>query len=100
ELAKKYSEDPGSKDQGGELPLIPTASLDPAYGKAAMALNPSHTSGLVKSAFGYHIIQTEQKQAAGVKPLAEVKDSISQVLTQQKLGTAEQQFAAQLADEA
>ena len=45
DLAKKYSEDPGSKDQGGELPLIPTASLDPAYAKAAMALNPGQTSG-------------------------------------------------------
>jgi peptidyl-prolyl cis-trans isomerase D len=100
ELAKKYSEDPGSKDQGGELPMIPTAGLDPAYAKAAMALNPGQTSGLVKSAFGYHIIQTEQKQAAGVKPLAEVKDSIVQVLTQQKQGAAEQEFATQLANEA
>ncbi len=100
ELAKKYSEDPGSKDQGGELPLIPTASLDPSYAKAAMALNPGQTSGLVKSAFGYHIIQTEQKQAAGVKPLSDEKASIVQLLEQQKQGAAEQQFAAQLATEA
>lgn len=97
ELAKKYSEDPGSKDQGGELPMVPTAGLDPAYGKAAMALNPGQTSGLVKSQFGYHIIQTEAKQPAGIKPLAEVKDSIVQVLEQQKSGQAEQQFAQQLA---
>jgi peptidyl-prolyl cis-trans isomerase D len=99
ELAKKYSDDPGSKDAGGELPLIPTASLDPAYAKAAMALNPGQTSGLVKSAFGYHIIQTEQKQPAGVKPLAEVKDSIVQVLQQQKLGGEEQAFAREVATE-
>ncbi|MDP9049509.1 MAG: peptidylprolyl isomerase [Acidobacteriota bacterium] len=100
ELAKKYSEDPGSKDQGGELPMIPTAQLDPAYAKAAMALNPGQTSGLVKSAFGYHIIQTEQKQSAGTKSLAEVKDSIVQLLQQQKQGAQEQQFAQQLAGEA
>jgi peptidyl-prolyl cis-trans isomerase D len=100
ELAKKYSEDPGSKDTGGELPLIPTAGLDPAYAKAAMALNPGQTSGLVKSAFGYHIIQTEQKQAAGVKTLAEVKDSIVKALEQDKQGAAQQQFAQQLATEA
>jgi len=100
DLAKKYSEDPGSKDQGGELPLIPTAGLDPAYGKAAMALNPGQTSGLVKSAFGYHIIQTEQKVPAGVKQLAEVKGSIVQLLQQQKQGAAEQTFAQQLASEA
>jgi len=100
ELAKKYSEDPGSKDQGGELPLMPTAGLDPAYAKAAMALNPGQTSGLVKSQFGYHIIQTEQKQPAGTKPLSEVKDSIVQVLQQQKSGQAQQQFANQLAEDA
>ena len=100
ELAKKYSEDPGSKDKGGELPLIPTSGLDQAYAKAAMALNPGQTSGLVKSQFGYHIIQTEQKQQAGVKPLSEEKASIVQVLEQQKKGAAEQQFAAQLASDA
>jgi peptidyl-prolyl cis-trans isomerase D len=54
----------------------------------------------VKSAFGYHIIQTEKKVAAGVKPLADVKDSIVQALEQQKQGATEQQFAAQLTAEA
>ena len=100
ELAKKYSEDPGSKDSGGELQMIATASLDPAYAKAAMALNPGQTSGLVRSSFGYHIIQTEQKQAAGVKPLAEVKDTIEKTLQQDKQGAAEKTFADQLVDEA
>jgi len=100
ELASKNSDDPGSKTQGGELPMIPTSSLDPAYAKAAMALNPGQTSDLVRSQFGYHIIQTEQKDAAHTKPLAEVKDSIVPVLEQQKAGAAEQSFATQLAAEA
>jgi peptidyl-prolyl cis-trans isomerase D len=99
DLAKKYSEDPGSKDAGGELPMVPTAGLDPAYAKAAMALNPGQTSGLVKSAFGYHIIQTEQKSPAGIKPVADVKDSIVQLLQQQKQGQAEQQFANGIASD-
>ena len=100
DLAKKFSDDPGSKDQGGELPMMPTSGLDPAYAKAAMALSPGQTSSLVRSQFGYHIIQTEQKQAAGTKPLADVKDTISQLLSQQKAGSAEQTFATQLANEA
>jgi peptidyl-prolyl cis-trans isomerase D len=100
DLAKKYSDDPGSKDNGGELVLMPTASLDPAYAKAAMALNPGQTSGLVKSAFGYHIIQTEQKQVAGVKPLAEVKDTIVKTLEQDKQGGALQSYGTELAVEA
>ncbi len=100
ELASKNSDDPGSKTQGGELPMIPTAGLDPAYAKAAMALNPGQTSGLVRSQFGYHIIQTEQKEEPHTKPLAEVKASIIPVIEQQKAGAAEQNFANQLAAQA
>ena len=100
DLASKYSDDPGSKTQGGELPMIPTAGLDPAYAKAAMALNPGQTSGLVRSQFGYHIIQTEQKEEPHTKPLAEVKDTIVPVLEQQKAGAAEQNFANQIASQA
>jgi len=100
DLAAKNSDDPGSKTQGGELPMIPTAGLDPAYAKAAMALNPGQTSDLVKSQFGYHIIQTEQKEAAHTKPVAEVKAEIVPVLEQQRAGAAEQTFASALAADA
>ena len=100
ELAKKYSEDTGSKEKGGELPMIPTSQLDPAYAKAAMALNPGQTSDLVRSQFGYHIIQTEQKQPASVKSVAEVKGGIITALEAQKSAAAAQSYAAQLVSEA
>ena len=100
ELAKKYSEDPGSKDSGGELPLIPTSGLDPAYAQAAMALSPGQTSPLVRSQFGYHIIQTEEKTLASVKPLDQVKSTIMTQLQTQKSAAAAQTFAGQLAAEA
>ena len=100
ELAKKYSDDPGSKDQGGELPMMPAAGLDPAYAKAALALAPGQTSDLVRSQFGYHIIQTEQKETAHTKPLSEVKAEIVPILEQQKAGAAEQGFATTLAADA
>jgi peptidyl-prolyl cis-trans isomerase D len=100
DLAKKNSDDPGSKDQGGELPMIATSSLDPAYAQAAMALNPGQTSGLVRSSFGYHIIQTESKNAAEVKPFAEVKASIVEQLQSQKSAAAAQNYATQLTGEA
>ncbi len=100
DLAKKYSEDPGSKDKGGELPMIPTSGLDQAYAKAAMALNPGQTSDLVKSQFGYHIIQTIKKDSAHTKSIAEVKDTIMPALEQQKSASTQQNFAQQLAAEA
>lgn len=100
ELAKKYSDDPGSKDKGGELPMMPTTGLVPPYAQAAMALNPGQTSDLVRSQFGYHIIQTISKQPEHVKTIAEVKDQIQPVVEAQKVGSAQQAFANQLVDEA
>jgi|SRR5579875_258530 len=100
ELAMANSDDPGSKASGGELPMIPTSNLDPAYARAAMALSPGQTSDVVRSQFGYHIIQTEQKQPASTKSLAEVKDEISGKLTAQKFVAAQNALAAQLASEA
>lgn len=100
DLAKKYSEDPGSKDSGGELPMIPTSQLDPAYAQAAMALAPGQTSPLVRSSFGYHIIQTEAKQVASTKTLADVKPAIVEQLSAQKTAAAAQSYAAALAAEA
>jgi peptidyl-prolyl cis-trans isomerase D len=100
DLAKKYSDDPGSKDQGGELPMIATSGLDPAYAQAAMALNPGQTSDLVRSSFGYHIIQTEAKDKASVKAFADVKPAIVAQLQNQKSAAAAQNYAVQLVAEA
>jgi peptidyl-prolyl cis-trans isomerase D len=100
DLAKKNSEDPGSKDTGGELPMIATNQLDPAYAQAAMALAPGQTSPVVRSSFGYHIIQTEAKNTSSVKSLAEVKPAIVEQLSTQKSAAAAQSYAAALAAEA
>jgi peptidyl-prolyl cis-trans isomerase D len=100
DLAKKNSDDPGSKDQGGELGWIKHGVTVPAFDQTAFAQQPGQISGLVKTQFGYHIIQTEEKQDAHTKPLSEVRASIVDTLTKQKEAQAEQTFAQQLASEA
>jgi peptidyl-prolyl cis-trans isomerase D len=100
ELAKKYSDDPGSKENGGDLPMMATSGFVPEFSKAAMALNPGQTSDLVKTQFGYHIIQTIAKQAAGTKPLSEVKDQMHLSLQQQKAAAAVQSFQQQVSAQA
>jgi peptidyl-prolyl cis-trans isomerase D len=99
-LAKENSDDPGSKEQGGELGWIKHGVTVPEFDQAAFALQPGQTSGLVRSKFGYHIIQSEDKQTAHTKPLDEVKTTIQALLTRQKEGQQEQAFAQQLAAEA
>jgi len=100
ELAKKDSDDPGSKDQGGELGWIKHGVTVPEFDAAAFALQPGQISGLVRTKFGYHIIQSEGKQEAHVKSLDEVKASIVDTLTTQKEAQASQAFALQLAAQA
>jgi peptidyl-prolyl cis-trans isomerase D len=100
ELAKKNSDDPGSKDQGGELGWIKHGVTVPQFDQTAFAQSPGQISGLVRTQFGYHIIQTEEKQDAHTKPLDEVRASIVDTLTKQKEAQAEQAFVNQLAAEA
>src|SRR5271168_113588 len=59
ELAKKNSDDPGSKDQGGELGFLKRGATVPEFDQAAFTLQPGQTSGLVKTKFGYHIRSEE-----------------------------------------
>jgi len=100
ELAKKNSDDPGSKDQGGELGWIKHGTTVAEFDQTAFAQQPGQISGLVRTQFGYHIIQTEEKQEAHTKPLDEVKASIVETLTKQREAQAEQNFVNQLATEA
>ncbi|HHW15678.1 MAG TPA: hypothetical protein GXX28_12230 [Firmicutes bacterium] len=66
QLAKKLSEDPGSKDKGGDLGFFGRGQMDAAFEKAAFALKPNEISAPVKSTYGYHVIQVlERKEAKG-----------------------------------
>ena len=58
-LASQYSDDPGSKRNGGMLPAFGHGMMVPEFEKAAFALKPGQVSGLVKTQFGYHIIKVE-----------------------------------------
>ncbi len=100
DLAKKYSDDPGSKDQGGELGFVQRGVTVKPFENAAFALQPGQLSNVIKSQFGYHIILAEEKQTAHTKPLDEVKTQILATLTRDKEAQQEANYAQQLAAEA
>jgi parvulin-like peptidyl-prolyl isomerase len=81
-LAAEVSEDPGSKQNGGELGFFPRGRMVKSFEDAAFALKTGEVSGLVKTRYGYHIIKLEEKKAAGIQPFEDVKESIRQKLTQ------------------
>jgi peptidyl-prolyl cis-trans isomerase D len=100
DLAKKYSEDPGSGKQGGSLGWIGKGQTVPEFEKVAFSLPKGQTSDLVKSSYGFHIIRVDDKQEAHMKTLDEVKAEIEPVLKHQKGQQIAQQKAEALLKQA
>ena len=87
-LAKKFSEDTGSKANGGKLTISKGQTVAP-FDKEAFALKKNEISKPVKTEFGYHIIQPlSDSKTAKVTPLKDVKESIRQQLGQTKKNEA------------
>jgi foldase protein PrsA len=87
-LAKKHSEDTGSKANGGKLTISKGQTVAP-FDKEAFRLKKNEISKPVKTEFGYHIIQPlSESKAAKVTPLKDVKESIRQQLAQTKKNEA------------
>jgi peptidyl-prolyl cis-trans isomerase D len=79
DVAKKYSEDPGSAHVGGSLGWIGKGQLTGEFEKAAFSLPKGQISDVVKSADGFHIVRVDDKQDAHLKPLDEVKAAIEPI---------------------
>ncbi|HXT26192.1 MAG TPA: peptidylprolyl isomerase [Candidatus Eisenbacteria bacterium] len=97
ELAKKYSEDPGSKEKGGDLGWLVQGQTVPEFEKAAFSLPPGAVSDLVKTQYGFHIIKVLEKETAHTKPFDEVKDSIRAPLVLTKAEDESSKIAEQIA---
>ncbi|MEO8503260.1 MAG: peptidylprolyl isomerase [Acidobacteriota bacterium] len=80
QLAKENSDDPGSKEQGGELGWISKGQTLPEFETAAFALKPGETSGLVDAEYGVHIIRAKDHRPAGKVSFAEAKEQIASFL--------------------
>lgn len=91
DLAKKYSEDPGTRDKGGDLGWIVQGQTVPEFEKTAFNLQKGQVSDLVKTQYGFHIIKLLDKETAHTKSFEEVKDSL---LTPMRLSEADKEASA------
>lgn len=100
ELAKKYSDDPGSAAQGGDLGFVKKGVFYPEFEEAAFKLNVNELSGVIESPVGFHIIQMLERRGESINTrhilvkikadedadlqtidfLSEIRDSIQQGL--------------------
>jgi len=98
-LAKEFSEDPGSKDNGGEY-TFPRGQMVPPFEEAAFTLKDGEISDVVETEYGYHIIKKYEQLKAEKTPFEEVKDKIKQHLTQQKNSQFWEAYSKAMHDEA
>ncbi|PAW83924.1 MAG: hypothetical protein B9S33_12840 [Pedosphaera sp. Tous-C6FEB] len=91
-LAKTYSQDPGSKERGGEY-VFPRGQMAVEFETAAFSMNPGQISDVVTTKFGYHIIKVLERIPAGKIEFAKIKDRIRDNLQQEE---ADKQLPAYL----
>lgn len=100
DLARQYSKDPASKDQGGDLGFISRGQVVPEFEQVAFALQPRQASDIVKTQFGYHLIQLVERRAAQSANLSEVRDQIRAQLLGRKQEAAFQAWLKQVKGQA
>ena len=97
ELAKKYSADPGSKDNGGDLDFFTREQMVKPFSDEAFSLKKGQLSDKpVETQYGYHIIKKTDQKAAAMPKLSEVKDQIKQELSRKKENEAIKKYLDQL----
>ena len=84
ELAKTHSEDEASAKNGGDLDYFGRGRMVPEFDQVVFAMQPGTTSDVVKTQYGYHIIKLVDKKNATTRPLADVRQQLTDQLAYQR----------------
>jgi len=95
ELAKKYSEDPGSKNKGGIYEDFTRGRMVKPFEDAAFGVPVGEISDIVETRYGYHILKVINRKKE-TRPLEEVRDQLVKKLESTKKRDAYQNFVEKL----
>lgn len=93
ELAKNYSEDPGSAVNGGDLDFFEQGMMVPEFDQVVFSMQVGQTSDVVKTDFGLHLIQLTDIREQQAQPYEEIAEEVKQQLS---LETAERLYFERL----
>jgi peptidyl-prolyl cis-trans isomerase D len=99
ELAKKYSEDPNTKDKGGDTGWIGRGQAMPELEKAAFSLSKGDVSDVINTQIGTYIIKVTDKEQAHTKTLAEVMPILQQAIMKQEASAMADGLSQKIGDE-
>jgi peptidyl-prolyl cis-trans isomerase C len=91
-LASEVSDDPGTKDKGGDLDFFSKGSMVPAFEEVAFSLKPGEISGIIETEYGYHLIKMEEKKDAHIEPYENIKDKVKDQALQEMRKAAVTEF--------
>ena len=97
DLAKKYSEDDGTKPKGGDLGWIVEKQTVPEFEQAAFSAPKGSISDLVKTQYGFHIIKVLDRETAHTKSFEEVRSAIAPIVAEQKATEDANNISTQMA---
>jgi peptidyl-prolyl cis-trans isomerase D len=92
DLAKKNSDDPGSAQKGGDLDWVVRGQMVKPFEEASFSQKVNEFSNLVKTDYGFHIVQVQEKQEARLKPFEEAKAELATNLKKQMVFDRMQQM--------
>lgn len=91
-LAKSYSEDTASKENGGDIGLISAGQTIEEFEKAAFALKVGEVSDIVETTYGYHLIKVTDHKDAYIKDFSEVTDTVKSYILSNKQNAEWEKF--------
>ncbi len=99
DLVKKYSEDPSTKDKGGDMGWIVRGQAMPELEKAAFSVPKGEVSDVITTQIGIYVIKVTDKEQAHTKSLAEVMPIIQGALSKQKSEAMAEDLAQKIGDQ-
>lgn len=87
-LAREYSEDSGTRDEGGDTGFFQRGTMVPPFEEMAFALEPGEISDQVETGYGVHIIRLEERKEPELLPLDEVREFLRDHIRQEKIESA------------